>query len=247
MAQNTAKAVFAAGRGAMGYTMTSPPPKRLPTGEFSFADAPTFRPNLSPAEVLRAGSFGGGYFRDIKSGVTGEAYKDVWRELPKEWLDGVDIAALVASPTHSKAANKYKVDCGVKEGKKDQFGLRAWESSGWIMPQDPYGWFQWYCRFMLGRRSDDDERQITRWERCAGPRGRWRSNLIAKVMRDGKTFDDPSVSPVVRQTLQHWGYQLTEEHFELGTARVRKNGASYVPREQLAGIIEPDKKKKKKR
>ena len=54
--------------------------------------------------------------------------------------------------------------------------------------------------------------------KCCGPRGRWKSNLIAKVLRDGKSFDDASVSPVVRQTLQHWGYRLTRAHFDAGTA-----------------------------
>jgi hypothetical protein len=24
--------------------------------------------------------------------------------------------------------------------------LEEWEKSGWMREQDPYGWFQWYCR-----------------------------------------------------------------------------------------------------
>lgn len=35
------------------------------------------------------------------------------------------------------------------------------------------GWFQWYCRFFLGRRTDDDTRQISRWGKCAGPSGKY--------------------------------------------------------------------------
>lgn len=58
-----------------------------------------------------------------------------------------------------------------------------------------------YCRYFAGRRSDDDDRQIRRWLSCAGPKGRWRSNLIGKCLRDGKAFDDSTVAPVVRQTL----------------------------------------------
>ena len=60
--------------------------------------------------------------------------------------------------------------------------LAAWESSGWIAARDPYGWHQWYCRFYQGRRTDDDERQIGRWLACAGPTGRWKGNLAAKVV-----------------------------------------------------------------
>merc|ERR1719319_1726182 len=52
-----------------------------------------------------------------------------------------------------------------------------WESSGWMRAQDPYGWFQWYCRFYQGRRSEDDERQVSRWEKCAGLRGRFGRHL----------------------------------------------------------------------
>ncbi len=75
---------------------------------------------------------------------------------------------------------------------------------------DPYGWFQWYCRFYLGRRSTDDERQIARALGVMGPKGRFRNQLIGKCSAAGKAFDDPSVSPVIRQSLQHWGYALTQ-------------------------------------
>jgi hypothetical protein len=70
-----------------------------------------------------------------------------------------------------------------------------------------------YCRFFLGRRCADDERQIGRWGACCGQTGRWRRNLIAKCVRSGKAFDDYSVSPVVRQTLLHWAYELSEKDY----------------------------------
>ena len=89
-----------------------------------------------------------------------------------------------------------------------------WESSGWINPIDPYGWFQWYCRYYLGRRSSDDERQISRWKGVGSDKGRFRNQLIGKCARGGKTYDDESVSPVIRQTLLHWGYVLTEADAE---------------------------------
>jgi len=86
-----------------------------------------------------------------------------------------------------------------------------WESSGWICSLDPYGWFQWYCRFFNGRRCTDDERQISRWNKCAGDRGRFRSQLSNKCLLQGKQADDATISPVIRQTLLHWGFELTEE------------------------------------
>ena len=115
-----------------------PKPKRNPKGELVFPDFPNFRPNLTPREVLQMGSFGGTYFRPITSSVTGQSYKDVWKELPEDWLEGLDIKTQVASPTYTKSLNKYKETCGGD--------LEMWESSGWITSIDPYGWFMWYCR-----------------------------------------------------------------------------------------------------
>ncbi|MPC27547.1 hypothetical protein E2C01_020720 [Portunus trituberculatus] len=142
---------------------------------------------------------------------TGESYRDVWKELPSDWLEGLNIKTQVASSIYDTEVNKFKVKCGGS--------LEMWEESGWIDKQDPYGWFMWYCRYYQGRRSEDDERQIGRWSRCAGLKGRWRQNL---VFRASSKFDDASVSPVVRQTLQHWGYELNKHDYDLGVKRVKK-------------------------
>lgn len=93
-----------------------------------------------------------------------------------------------------------------------------------------------YCRFYQGRRTPDDERQIGRWAGIAGPRGRWRNNLIAKVVAAGADYNDASVSPVVRQTLQHWGYDLTQADFT-GYAKKVVAGArtSYI----RGGVVVP--------
>ncbi|XP_041462574.1 uncharacterized protein LOC121413715 [Lytechinus variegatus] len=198
-------------RKEQGYTESLP--KRNAKGELVFQDYPEMRPNMTPKEVLQAGSFGGTYFRPIKSSVTGEKYSGVWKELPKNWLEGLDISKQVASSPYRAEVNTYKVKCGGS--------LEMWESSGWIDKQDPYGWFMWYCRFYLGRRTADDERQVGRWKKCAGVKGRWRNNLIAKCARSGCAYDNFAVSPVVRQTLQHWGYRLTKEDFEKAAKRFK--------------------------
>ena len=95
-------------------------------------------------------------------------------------------------------------------------------------------WFQWYCRFYLGRRSTDDERQIKRGLGVCGPKGRFRNQLIGRCARNGKKFDDYTVSPVIRQALQHWGYQLT-----------KKDADAYVRKKKIAKVaIEKIKKNK---
>eukprot|EP00299_Pterocystis_sp_00344_P014971 c7457_g1_i2.p2 GENE.c7457_g1_i2~~c7457_g1_i2.p2 ORF type:complete len:123 (-),score=27.78 c7457_g1_i2:68-436(-) len=75
--------------------------------------------------------------------------------------------------------------------------------------------FVMYCRFYQGRRSSDDTRQIERWLSGHGPKGRFRLQLINKIAKANKSFDDTSVSPVIRQTCQHWGYKLTQFDYDL--------------------------------
>ena len=77
-------------------------------------------------------------------------------------------------------------------------------------------------RFYQGRRTSDDERQIGRWAKCAGVTGRWRNNLISKIARAGCGWDNLAISPVVRQTLHHWGYTLTQEDFNKSADKFRK-------------------------
>ncbi|KAK6187407.1 hypothetical protein SNE40_005444 [Patella caerulea] len=194
---------------------TAKPCSRNNKGELIFEDFKEFRPNLTPKEVLQAGSFGGTYFRPIKSSVTGKKYSsEVWKELPSDWLKSLNIGSQVACSKYDESVNKYGVKCGGS--------LEMWESSGWIHKQDPYGWFQWYCRFYQGRRTPDDERQIGRWLRCAGKTGRWKNNLISKCVNSGCGYDNVGVSPVVRQTLLHWGYTLTKEDFDAEAKRLKK-------------------------
>jgi len=174
----------------------------------TFSDYPEFTPNISPKDVLRMGSFGGTYFRPIYSSVTKKKYngKGVIREYPKSWFKGIDIDEMIISPTYNKKVNKYGVKCGSS--------LEAWEDSGWIVKQDPYGWFQWYCRFYRGRRTSDDKRQIDRWLKLAGPKGRFRTRLMNMIIKKNKRYGDTSISPVIRQVLLHWGYELTSKELQ---------------------------------
>lgn len=180
------------------YPEMQPIPKKNAKGYLVFPDYPNFRPNLTPKEVMQMGSFGGTYFRIIKSGVTGETYRDAWKEFPADWFEGLNIAKQVSSQHYDVSKNRYKEQCGG--------GLDMWESSGWITAVDPFGWFQWYCRFYLGRRCSDDERQISRGLGVMGTTGRWRSNLVKKCLATGKkpseVVNDHKISPKVRQLLQ---------------------------------------------
>lgn len=178
-------------------------------GHYVFPDYPEFRPNLSPADVLRMGSFGGGYFRPIYSTVADKLFVRAWDDIPKKWLEGLDVPKQVASSIYDVTVNRYGVKCGQT--------LDQWEKNGWIREVDPYGWFQWYCRFFQGRRCDDDKRQVARGVACFGPKGRWRNNLVNKIKKSERkledAIDDPTISPAVRQTLQHWGYKVTLKDF----------------------------------
>jgi hypothetical protein len=167
-----------------------------------------FKPNKTPKQVFKMGAFGGTYFRPIHSSVTDKDYtsKQAMRGLPKEWFKGLNIDTMITSSKYDKKVNKYKVKCGSS--------LEAWESSGWIDEQDPYGWFQWFCRYSMGRRTKDDERQIGRWLKLAGPNGRFRRTLMNKIIKNGTTYDDISISPVIRQVLLDWGYQLTKKDLD---------------------------------
>ena len=156
----------------------------------------TPHPNKSPIEVIKEGSFGGTYFRNIYSNVNNKWYKISWKEFND--LKNID-PKYYSSNFYDIGVNKY----GVKSGTS----LRFWENEGWISLVDPYGWFQWYFRYYLGRRSSDHERQIKRWK---GMVTRFKGILVKMSKNKGAKFDDYSISPKIRQILLHWGYELVE-------------------------------------
>lgn len=181
-------------------------PQRASNGEIIFPDVPEFRPNLTPREIFQMGSFGGTYWRQIYSSVTGKTYQNIHHKYPEEWWKGISEDWLTREwEDYDKDINKY----GIKVGTT----LEEWEEKGWITKYAPYGWVMWYCDYYLGKRSPDDERQIDRWLKTAGPKSRFRKWLVRLIVEKGGTWDNYEVSPKIRQTLQHWAYQLTEDDF----------------------------------
>jgi hypothetical protein len=175
--------------------------------EIIFKDYPDFKPNLTPEQMFRLGSFGGTYWRTINSSITNKKYenqhlefpKSWWKELPNEWL-------ITDFNDYNKSINKYKVQVGTT--------LEFWEEKEWIKKLDPYGWVQWYCRFYQGRRNEkEDKRQIKRWSGIASENGRFRKWLITLILKKKGKWNDNTISPKIRQTLQHWGYKINKEDF----------------------------------
>ncbi|KAF7528765.1 hypothetical protein G7054_g10052 [Neopestalotiopsis clavispora] len=192
----------------------APPTRDDVTGEYRFASHPDFTPNKSPEEIMREGCFGGSYWRPLYSRHLRTTVEDDWRELPGAWTEGLDVARYLTSPDYDESVNKYGRACGQS--------IEEWEANGWINHNyDVRGWFQWYCRFWMGRRCDDDDRQISRWKKCVGPTGRWRRILLKKYVQTGirSVFDEDDdidgekadVSPVVHQTCHHWAYEVRQE------------------------------------
>lgn len=178
-----------------------------------FKDYPEFIPNLTPIDIFKLGSFGGGYWRPIYSDVTKKNYKNVHQNFPKSWWKGLSDDHLT-NEKYNIDINNYKVKVGTS--------LIFWEEKGWITQHDPYGWVQWYCNFYNGRRTSDDGRQIKRWSELAGEKGRFRKWLITLIVKKKGKWNDTEISPKIRQTLQHWGYKLTKKDFDL-EIKNRKN------------------------
>lgn len=135
-----------------------------------------FKPELTPKEMLSLGVFGGRYMRDCK------------KEFPKSWFAKAKFHP-ENKPGHDKKLNFFGVDASQS--------LNVWEKKGWIHPDDPRGWFQWYCRYYMGRRTEDDERQIKRWLAI-----RRHIFQVKKNCRSG----DLNCRRKQRQALLHWAY-----------------------------------------
>jgi hypothetical protein len=135
---------------------------------------PDFAPDLAPAEMLQLGVFSGKYMTDCHD------------EFPRNWFANAKLAS------------------GPADNSLNFFGVRAsqplsvWRAKGWIHPDDPRGWFQWYCRYFLGRRMpDEDARQIKRWKAM-----RRHVRQLQRACEPG----DIRCRRRQRQALLHWAY-----------------------------------------
>ncbi len=134
---------------------------------------PQFIPELTPKEMLELGVFGGKYLNDCK------------REFPNDWF----VCAKL-SDTKDGNLNYFSVNASQP--------LSEWVKKGWIHPQDPRGWFQWYCRYFIGRRTpEEDQRQIKRWSAF-----RRHAGAIRKYCEPY----DFQCRKKQRQALLHWAY-----------------------------------------
>jgi len=129
-----------------------------------------FKPELTPKQMLELGIFGGRYMTDCKN------------EFPKDWFEKAKL-----SEKRNPQLNYFKINASMP--------LSVWKGKGWIHKDDPRGWFQWYCRYYLGRRHEDDERQIKRWKAIK------RHTAQVKKNCEKGNF---SCRPRQRQSILHW-------------------------------------------
>ena len=135
---------------------------------------PDFNPELTPKQMLELGVFGGKYMTDCI------------REFPKSWFK----RAKLCHEFHNAKLNYFKVNASQP--------LWVWFKKGWIYHEDPRGWFQWYCRYYMGRRiPKEDERQIKRWKAI--------KRHIAQVKKNCRK-GDLSCRGKQRQAILHWAY-----------------------------------------
>ncbi|GAW22755.1 hypothetical protein ANO14919_122980 [Xylariales sp. No.14919] len=195
------------------WARSAGPPTRDDEGNYHFDSHPLFTPNKSPEAIIREGSFGGSYWRPLYSRYLRTTISEDWQELPKSWTENLSVERYLVSDIYDSEINKYGVACGQS--------IEEWEAAGWIAHRyDVRGWFQWYCRFYLGRRCADDERQISRWRKCVGETGRWRRALLKKYVQNGihtvtdednEVDEKKGVSPVIHQTCHHWAWEVRQE------------------------------------
>ena len=136
--------------------------------------AADFKPELTPKEMLELGVFEGHYLNDCRE------------EFPASWFENAKL-----SPLHPDVnCNCFKI--------KSRLSLSEWQKRGWIYPPDVRGWFQWYCRYYMGRRIPAvDAVQIKRWRAFKRHK--------AQIEKNCRMLDF-ECRPKQRQALLQWAY-----------------------------------------
>ena len=153
-----------------------------------------FAPALTPAEMLFLGVFEGKYLNDCTD------------EFPKEWF-------IWAAAANKLSPEKANIECNYFKVKSRQ-PLSVWKQNGWLpskrpptgsgllanpkLNPDERGWFQWYCRYWMGRRIPElDTVQISRWRSFRRHVGAIKKNCTRRVI-NCRTRE--------RQALLQWAY-----------------------------------------
>ena len=156
-----------------------------------------FNPMLTPKEMLQKGIFGGTYFSDLID----------YKEFPNDWFEGIH-KNFYCSTKYRNDVNFFKIKSGQSQ--------KEWEEKGWIHKDDPRGWFEWYCKYYMGRRHEDDERQIKRWAAFCGLKGRWRNRIYSQINQCGCSIElSQDVSRRIQQSLLHWSYVVNDADYKL--------------------------------
>ena len=163
------------------YTLSEPIGKNFDPG---------FKPKLTPAQMLRRGIFEGKYLNDCVL------------EFPQEWY--IDALPRLRPGVPDPQANEFRI--------KSRKSLSYWRGKGWIPlvrgDKDIRGWFQWYCRYYIGRRDPKvDEVQIARWKSFSRHVGQIKAAYKRLGRRKPKTrVEKRKHRPRQRQALLQWAY-----------------------------------------
>ena len=156
-----------------------------------------FEPYLTPGEILALGAFGGKYLNDCLL------------EFPAEWFWRAGLAGKLCPGGQDISVNYFKID--------SRLPLSEWRKAGWVpgpggkvltgkravlstaeTNPDERGWFQWYCRYWMGRRIPElDAVQIQRWK-----------NFRRHYGAVQKACGGLDCRPRQRQALLHWAWKF---------------------------------------
>lgn len=144
-----------------------------------YSNIKNFNPYFTPQEMLELGIFEGKYINDR------------YMEFPEEWYIKAKISGLGKESKPNIKLNRF--------GQKSRQSLRDWKNNGWIYGDDKRGWFEWYCRYFIGRRDPDiDKIQMTRWRQF--------NRHFAQVKKNCVGDTNFTCRPKQRQALLQWSY-----------------------------------------